>query len=208
MLGIYISGHPLEKYRDQILKQANINTIQIKELNEQEENDMQLESVKLQDGQFVKLAGIITSVKKKYTKSNKIMAFVTVEDLYGSIEIIVFENCYMNCSNELINENIVLIDGRLSIREDEDTKIVAREIKKLENTKKAQELLINITNISEDQKDKLRGALKFFAGDRNNIQVNILNGDRRLPAGGIYLTKETLEELQQIVGENNAYIED
>ena len=65
------------------------------------------------------------------------MAFATLEDLYGSIEVIIFENCYLQCSNELIDENIVLVEGRLSIREDEDTKIVAREIKnsKIQNQK-------------------------------------------------------------------------
>src|SRR5574344_1424833 len=146
-------------------------------------------SKQLKDGQFVKYAGIITSVKKKYTKNNKIMAFVTVEDLYGSVEIIIFENCYMQCSNELIDENIVLVDGRLSVREDEETKIVAREIKKLGETKK-QVLAINITNLKEKQKDKLRGALKFFTGDRNNIQVEIINGEKIDQAGGLYINKE------------------
>ena len=144
MLGIYISGHPLEKYREQIAKQTNINSLEIRQSQElqniNEENSANIENLSramyLQDGQPVKYAGIITSVKKKYTKNNKIMAFVTVEDLYGSVEIIVFENCYMQCSNELIDENIVLIDGRLSIREDEETKIVAREIKKLTEGKK------------------------------------------------------------------------
>lgn len=214
MLGIYISGHPLEKYREQILKQANINTLQIKEYSElsQMENenlemiDNRGTSGTLQDGQFVKFVGIITSVKKKYTKNNKIMAFVTLEDLYGSIEVIIFENCYMQCSNELIDENIVLVEGRLSIREDEETKIVAREIKKLSDIKK-QMLMIDITNLDTKKKDRLRGALKFFTGDKNNIQVEIKNGERLDPAGGLYITKEILEEIQQIVGVENAQIQ-
>ena len=214
MLGRYISGHPLEKYREQILKQANINTLQIKECSEisQMENE-NLEMVDnreknsiLKDGQFVKFVGIITSVKKKYTKNNKIMAFVTLEDLYGSIEVIIFENCYMQCSNELVDENIVLVEGRLSIREDEETKIVAREIKKLSDVKK-QILMIDITNLDTKKRDRLRGALKFFAGDKNNIQVEIRNGERLNPAGGLYITKEILEEIQQIVGIENAQIQ-
>ncbi|MGN1327479.1 MAG: OB-fold nucleic acid binding domain-containing protein, partial [Clostridia bacterium] len=213
MLGIYISGHPLEKYREIIEKQANINTLQIRDA--QEVSTMETEEITpdklsskvqtLQDGQFVKFAGIITSVKKKYTKNNKIMAFVTVEDLYGSVEIIIFENCYMQCSNELIDENIVLVEGRLSVREDEETKIVAREIKKLTDNKK-QSLNINITNLTEGQKDRLRGALKFFTGDTNNMQVEIINGETISPAGGLYVTKEILEELQEIVGAENANI--
>ena len=214
MLGIYISGHPLEKYREQIEKQTNINTLQIrdaKEISELEGDNINPENLSnkvqiLKDGQFVKYAGIITSVKKKYTKNNKIMAFVTIEDLYGSCEIIVFENCYMKCSNELIDENIVLVEGRLSVREDEETKIVAREITKLSDNKK-KALIINITKLDEKQKNKLRGALKFFAGDKNNIQVKIVNGEKEDPAGGLYVTKEILEELQEIVGTENAKIE-
>ena len=211
MLGIYISGHPLEKYREQIEKISNINTLQIRDAQEImgiEEDNITPEKLSskvqtLQDGQFVKYTGIITSVKKKYTKNNKIMAFVTVEDLYGSCEVIVFENCYMQCSNELIDENIVLVEGRLSIREDEETKIVAREIKKLQDTNKKQTLSINITELTEKQKDRLRGALKFFTGDKNNTQVEIVNGENVSPAGGLYITKDIYAELQEIVGVNN-----
>ena len=92
MLGIYISGHPLEKLRSQIEQQTNINTMQIRNIDEQmttniEENQIQQETkIKFKDGQSVKYAGIITSIKKKYTKNNKIMAFVTVEDLYGEMQ--------------------------------------------------------------------------------------------------------------------------
>ena len=214
MLGIYISGHPLEKYREQIAKQANINTLQIREFEQISQAEMENPELLdnrgqfklLQDGQFVKFAGIITSIKKKYTKNNKIMAFATLEDLYGSIEVIIFENCYLQCSNELIDENIVLVEGRLSIREDEDTKIVAREIKKFEDTK-SKSLYINITNLSEEKKNQLRGALKFFTGDKNNVPVVIINGERNDPAGGLYVTKDILEELQEIVGQENAKIE-
>ena len=214
MLGIYISGHPLEKYREQIAKQANINTLQIREFEQLSQAEMENTELLdnrgqiklLQDGQFVKFAGIITSIKKKYTKNNKIMAFATLEDLYGSIEVIIFENCYLQCSNELIDENIVLVEGRLSIREDEDTKIVAREIKKFEDTK-SKSLYINITNLSEEKKNQLRGALKFFTGDKNNVPVVIINKERHDPAGGLYVTKDILEELQEIVGQENAKIE-
>ena len=119
MLGIYISGHPLEKLREQIEKQTNINTLDLKELDEQMQttgDDESLELIKqntkpkFQDGQNVKYAGIITSIKKKYTKNNKIMAFVTIEDLYGTAEVIVFENAYLKAGKSLVEENIVLVD--------------------------------------------------------------------------------------------------
>ena len=78
-----------------------------------EENiQMQNEKPKYHDGQNVKYAGIITSIKKKYTKNNKIMAFVTIEDLYGTAEVIVFENAYLKAGKSLVEENIVMVDRK------------------------------------------------------------------------------------------------
>ena len=157
------------------------------------------------------------------------MAFVTIEDLYGSVDVIVFENCYNQCSNELIDENIVLVEGRLSIREDEAPSIIARTIRNLEDVANnpsstnisvnnenganqavkisKKRLNINITNLDEAQKDRLRGALKFFNGDRNNTQIEIINGEKIAPAGGLFVTPEILEEIQEIVGIENAVFE-
>ena len=197
MLGIYISGHPLDKLRNQINKVSTINTMQI--LKMQEENDLS------QDGRNVKYAGIITSVKKKFTKNNTRMAFVTIEDLYGSCEVIVFENCYAKCSNLLIEDSIVLVEGRLSVREDDSTTIIAREITELkENTSKI--LNLNITNLSEEQKDKLRGIIKFFIGDKNNIMLQIENGENFAKAGAIYLTDEILVEFEELIGKERVSI--
>ena len=204
MLGLYITGHPLESLRNEIENQTNINTLKMAEAKEEE-----LETGKIiyKDGQNVKFAGIISSIKKKYTKSNKLMAFVTIEDLYGSCEIIVFENCYMNCADVLIEDNIVLVEGRLSIREDEETKIVASKITKF-GAKSSHCLCINITSLSEQQKEKLRGAIKFFAGDRNNIAVKIINGEKSVMSGGIFVNEEIINEFKQIAGYDNVKVEE
>ena len=204
MLGIYISGHPLEKIKNQLEMQTTINTYQIKKIKEDiEETGM----AKYEDNQMVKYAGIITSVKKKYTKTNKLMAFVTVEDMYGTTEVIIFENCYQNCSNILVEDNIILVEGRLSVREDEDTKIVARDIKEFAVQKK-KILSITITNLDEKHRNQLKGAIKFFSGDKNNIQIQIINGEEKKFAGGIYLTTAILKELQDIVGETNISVKE
>lgn len=204
MLGLYITGHPLESLRNEIENQTNINTLKMAEAKEEE-----LETGKIiyRDGQNVKFAGIISSIKKKYTKSNKLMAFVTIEDLYGSCEIIVFENCYMNCADVLIEDNIVLVEGRLSIREDEETKIVASKITKF-GAKSSHCLCIDITSLSEQQKEKLRGAIKFFAGDRNNIAVKIINGEKSVMSGGIFVNEEIINEFKQIAGYDNVKVEE
>ena len=192
------------------------------------------------DGKQVKYVGIITSIKKKYTKKNTLMAFITVEDLYGSTEIIVFDSCYSKSEHILLNENVVLIEGRLSIREDDDVKIVASNITEFDETKgdtkgdrplsfqdpfasnenfvgadasvrpqvqRHKLLTINITNLSEDKKAKLRGAIKFFSGDKNNIAISVKNNEQVLPCGAIYITKEILEQFEEIVGKENIVIQ-
>ena len=210
MLGIYISGHPLEKYRELIERETTINSIDLRQIEEQSSTNIETENIteksKFKDGQRVKYAGIITSIKKKYTKNNKIMAFVTVEDLYGTAEFIVFENTYMNCKSSLVEENIVIIDGRLSIREDDTPTIIASEIKEFME-KKQTVLVLNITDSSEDEKNKLRGAIRYFSGDRNNINVFVdVNGDRKT-CGQIYLTNEILEFFKDIIGTENVKVE-
>ena len=64
-------------------------------------------------------------------------------------------------------------------------------------------LIINITNLTEEQKNKLRGALKFFTGDRNNTAVKIINEKKELPAGGIFLNANTIEQIEEIAGKEN-----
>lgn len=214
MLGIYISGHPLEKMRSQIEAQTNINTINLRAIDEQMSTNLddlelivkkQSGKIKYKDGQIVKYAGIINSIKKKYTKNNKIMAFVTIEDLYGTAEIIVFENIYLKSSKSLAEENIVMVEGRLSIREDDTTTIIAIKIKDF-GEQKQDILTLNITEATEEQKEKLRGAIRFFAGDKNNINVQIKVGEEVRPCGQIYLTEEILKIFEEILGKENTII--
>ena len=210
MLGIYISGHPLEKLRAQIENETNINSMKLKEFaNLQatvlDEGEFIARKNEFKDGQFVKYAGIITSVKKKYTKNNTIMAFVTVEDLYGTVEIIVFENCYQESSKYLVEESIVMVEGRLSIREDDEPKIVARTIKPFGDNKQ-KILTIDINGMNELQKDKLRGLIRFFHGERNNMPVQIMEDGDLKPCGGIYLTDDILKEFEETVGKERIEI--
>ena len=209
MLGIYISGHPLEKYKELIKKVSTIDTLKMLEMQENEESNF--DATKM-DGKPVKFAGIITSVKKKFTKNNTIMAFVTVEDLYGTCEIIVFDSCYGRSSGILLDESIVAIEGRLSIREDEPIKIVANNIRELNENEisklekqvvqkaKPKILTLDITNADEEQKAKLRGAIRYFSGDRNNIAVQVLDNGKYKPCGAIYLNDEILEQFEEILG--------
>ena len=256
MLGIYISGHPLEKYKSLIEKISNVNILELKEANEamsetEEALDTNGENISnvqnnIKDGQRVKLVAIINKIKKKFTKNNKIMAFVTVEDLYGTCEVIVFESCYNKCSNLLLEESIVVIDGRVSMKEDSDVSIVANSIvdiedeegiksllnggfhnnysnkanlfskssndanfleRDLSNVPKKKKLTLEITNLDEVNKEKLRGAIRFFIGDRNNTPVYVKQGDKISSCGAIFADEEIINEFADIVGKENVKYE-
>jgi len=205
MLGIYLSGHPLEKIKEAIKKQTNINSLQIRQLNEENMSGFR-------DGQIVKYAGTITSIKKKYTKRNTIMAFITVEDLYGNAEIVVFDSIYSRCDNILVEENIIIVEGRLSIKEDEEARIIVQNIKEFseeagEEKRRKNLMKIDITQLTEDQREKLKGAIRFFSGDRVNMKLSIVDKDEEKPCGAIYLTDEILEQFKEIVGEKNVELE-
>ena len=98
-----------------------------------------------------------------------------------------------------------MINGRLSIREDDATKIVAQEIKNFGEAKPNM-LILNITNSTEEQKAKLRGAIKFFNGEQNNISVAIKIGEDLKSCGAIYLTDEILKVFEDIIGKENCTI--
>ena len=225
MLGIYLSGHPLEKLKQQIEIQANISTKDLALLDSQmanvEEQDLDdpeallnmanqmqtSKNIKYKDGQEVSYVGIISKIKKKFTKTNKIMAFITIEDLYGTAEVLTFENTYLKSQSSLIEENIVLVKGRLSIRDGEKTTIIANEITDFAE-KKSKVLSLDITGVTEDTKVKLRGAIKYFNGEMNNIKVQIIDSEKIMPCGAIYCTEEILKVFEEILGKDKVKIKE
>ena len=211
MLGVYISGHPLDKLRTNIEKQTNISTLNMIKINEEMETIGK--TIDYKDGQNVKFVGIISKVTKKFTRKNTTMAFVTLEDFYGTAEIIVFDSIYSKSSNFIIEDNIIFVDGRLSIREDEPVKIVASNIREFsengtnnENSEtkiSVKTINIDITSLSEKQKEKLRGAIKFFGGDRVNVKMEITDKGEIKPCGGIFLNNKILEVFKKIALDKN-----
>jgi len=142
-LGFYISGHPLDKYR---LLLTGLVT-QISDLSE------------TQDGSTVKLGGIIAALKRTVTKKGETMAYFTLEDTSGSIDVLVFPKNYQNFSSVLEPDKPVLVSGRLSFTDDEK-KVFAEDIKLLpqgEVVYKALEILVR--NNNEQQLEKIKKLL-------------------------------------------------
>ncbi len=110
MLGIYLSGHPLEKFKKKIEILTNINSLSLMEIDTELEETGTCKN--FQDGQNIKIAGIISKIKKKITKNNSLMAFLTIDDLYGSYEVIVFESIFNRYGINIEEEKIVLIERK------------------------------------------------------------------------------------------------
>ncbi len=156
MLGLYISGHPLDEYSDIIKNNVTVYSYEFEISEEGEANQEQFS-----DGRFVRIAGIVDSIKSISTKNNRMMAFVTVEDLYGQMEVIVFPNIYERFAKYLSKESQIIVEGKISIKEDEQPKILADKIRLLETTKssnnvtvpESQSKSVKINDKIDNQKD-------------------------------------------------------
>lgn len=128
-IGFYLSGHPLEDYKDALRRISDITTLEIAALDISGEDDSpRTQESRYSDGDFVTLAGIITSRRNKTTKSNTQMAFLILEDLYGMVEVIVFPKKYEQYSPVMNEGDIVVLRGRISLREDEAPKLICEDI--------------------------------------------------------------------------------
>ena len=131
MLGIYVSGHPLQEYQASISGPDFTSSARILEILE-EEKTAGASAGEFSDGTKVKVAGIVTARKNKVTRSNNLMAFVTIEDLYGPIELLVFPAILDKYGGMLELEGMVQVEGNLSVRADEDVKMIAEVVSPLQ----------------------------------------------------------------------------
>ena len=123
--GVYITGHPLDDYRD-VLGKLPFSTADLDGLEEREDRGLSL------DGQIVDMGGILTEVKGKATKKGAYMGFITLEDLTGQIECLVFPKVYERYQGMMAVDDLVVLHGRLSIREEETPKLLVEKLIPLE----------------------------------------------------------------------------
>lgn len=128
VLGMYVSGHPLGQYEKELKNNTSIDNGKINALKEDVEAYLNL------DEKEVILGGMIVNKRIQTTKRNDIMAFLELEDLYGTIEVIVFPQVLKQYNTILNEDNIIYIKGKLSIKEEENAKLIAREIRDINDT--------------------------------------------------------------------------
>ncbi|OOM81213.1 DNA polymerase III subunit alpha [Clostridium sp. BL-8] len=141
MTGLYITGHPLDDYAQSLKMQTTNEISKIfigqETLDDTLEADMPEVAIfnredTLQDNDRVILGGILASVNQKITRNNSIMAFLTLEDLTGTIEVIVFPKTLEKVKDLCVTDSLVIIKGRLSLKEDEQPKLICENIEPLE----------------------------------------------------------------------------
>ncbi len=138
MTGVYLTGHPLEDYEEALRNQTSVKTTDImddasidEELIDEAAKLVEEENAKVKDGDRVILGGLITEVTRKITKTNNMMAFIKLEDLYSTIEVVVFPKVLETFRDKINEDEIVLIKGRVTKREDEQPKVLCDAVEKL-----------------------------------------------------------------------------
>ncbi|MCL2190327.1 MAG: DNA polymerase III subunit alpha [Defluviitaleaceae bacterium] len=129
MLGIYVSGHPLSDYVGVLQNYSKHTSLDFAASDGAEDSAPVAGENAVKDGQEIKYGGLITAKSIKYTKKdNKPMCFLTVEDMYGTVEVVVFSQMYEKKGHRLQVEQVVIVQGRVSVREEENAKIIANDV--------------------------------------------------------------------------------
>lgn len=166
MTGLYLSGHPLDEYEDTLNQMTNTRISEIV-ISETLEEGVVAEILRIKDGDRVVIGGLIAEVNKKVTRNNDMMAFIRLEDMYGGIEVIVFPKVFKNYKNLLEEDSVVIISGRVSIREEEQPKLLCENIQpliKLSNEKVY--VLIENETLRKEAFEKMKTALQNHKGNQ------------------------------------------
>ena len=201
VLGIYISGHPLEEYMERLKKNTNAVTTDFV-------LDEETGTLKVSDGTKVRIGGMITDKVIKYTKNNKAMAFITLEDLVGTVEIIIFPKDYERYAKYLENDAKVFVEGRVTAEEDRNGKLICEKIISFDEVKRELWLQFSSKSDFEEKEGALYG--KMMDADGSEHVVIYLAAEKqmkRLPENrNVAITKELLEDLGNFLGKNNVKV--
>ena len=130
MLGVYLTAHPLDDYSETISRNVSVTSKDLSEVQEAEEEGY---TGSITDGMKAVMAGIITGKKSIITKNGKMMSFVEMEDMFGSVEVVVFPNVYERCSSLIEEDKIISVSGTINFKEGEMPKLLADTVVDIES---------------------------------------------------------------------------
>lgn len=202
VLGIYVSGHPLEEYEPLLQKNATNSTLDF--ILDAETNE-----VKVEDGSQVVLGGIITSKTIKTTRTNSMMAFITLEDLFGVIEVIIFPRDYEKYKHLLVEDNKILIRGKTNVEEDRDAKLICSEIVPFDEVQKTLWIKFpDVATFTAEEEDLYKLLSPYDGSTGVIIYCEKERARKELPRSRwIALEKDLLNKLQEKYTKKNIAIQ-
>lgn len=198
VLGFYISGHPLQEYQGLLEKYTTAKT-----------SDFYLDEetghMHVTDNSKATIGGMIVDKKIKYTKNDKIMAFLTVEDLVGSIEVLVFPKDYERYSAKLVEDSKVLVQGKVSGEEERDGKLICEKITSFDDLPaKVWVKFPNLSNYMEKEPVLFDAIFESEGNDKVVIYIEETRQMKQLPSNrNIHADGEVLDRLRGLFGEEN-----
>ena len=201
VLGIYLSGHPLEEYMEKLKKNCNVTANDF--LLDEESGDVNVE-----DNAHVVIGGIITSKTIKYTRQNKAMAFITIEDLTGTVEVIIFPKDYERYQRYLTEDEKIFVIGRATTEEEQNGKIICERIVSFEETEK--ELWLKFPDKEGYEKEEQHLSRLLYDSDgRDEVVIYIENPKSMKRLGKnrcVSATPQLLSQLYEFLGETNVKV--
>lgn len=201
VLGIYLSGHPLEQYRGILEKNISAKTT---DFQPDEETGLSV----VMDNQKVVVGGMVIEKTIKYTKNNKVMAFVTLEDLVGTVEVVVFPRDYEKYQSLLDEDARVLIQGRVSAEDDKASKLILERVRTFEEVPRELWLQFDDRDAYADREVHLMEELRAVPGNASVvIYLKDVKAMKKLPAGyRVALQEEWLEKFRREYGSENVRV--
>ena len=201
VLGIYISGHPLEEYEERWKKVISATTLDF-------QPDEETGQTKVHDGAKEIIGGMITDKTVKHTRTNQMMAFVTVEDLLGTVEVVVFPRDYESNREFLEVDRKVFIRGRVSEEDEKASKLICEKVIPFERTKKELWLQFPDKETFLDEEQIVYGYLADSEGDDEVvIYCAKERAIKRLPRNrNIQISPQILSRLMNHFGETRVKV--
>ena len=198
VLGVYVSGHPLQEYEATWRKRISATTADFA-------LDEETNTVRIKDGETVVVGGMIAEKTIKYTKNDKVMAFLTIEDLVGTVEVVVFPRDYEKNAALLTEDAKVFVRGRASVEEDKDGKVICEKIMAFDKPTKKLWIQFPTMEAYKESEQKLFDTIAQSEGD-DSVAIYIQNPKamRELSRNHNVKADEALiHALQELFGEQN-----
>lgn len=201
VLGIYLSGHPLEDYLGKMKKNVTANAADF--VREEESG-----TIRVTDNMHVVVGGMIAAKTVKYTRNNQAMAFLTVEDLTGSVEIIVFPKDYERYNRFLNDEEKIFVVGHATVEEEQDGKVICERIVPFDDTRKELWLQFPTKSDFSEKEQQVYDILRDSDGnDEVVIYISDVKAFKRLPRNRAVGTNSVLlARLTEFLGEKNVKV--